>query len=68
MTPQPGKQTIEIHKLSNSLRSKGSQKMKFGHLIEYSMRNNFLENTYTKYGGETIPRPFAKYSKLTISL
>ena len=29
--------------------------MKFDQLIEYNMRNIFLEKLYTKYGGETIP-------------
>ena len=42
--------------------------MKFGQLIEYNMRNTFVEKSYTKYGGETIPRPFSKKSKLIISL
>ena len=28
--------------------------MKFGQLIEYSMRNIFLETAHTKFGGETI--------------
>ena len=32
------------------------------------MRNIFLEKSYTKYGGETIPRPFSKKSELSISL
>ena len=42
--------------------------MKFGQLIEYNMRNTSVEKSYTKYGGETIPRPFSKKSKLIISL
>ena len=42
--------------------------MKFGQLIEYNMRNIFLEKSYKKCGGETIPRPFSKKSKLTTSL
>ena len=42
--------------------------MKFGQLIECSMRNIFLEKSYTKCGGETSPRPFSKKLKLTISL
>ena len=42
--------------------------MKFGQLIEYNLRNIFLEKSYTKCGGETIPRPFSKKSKLSISL
>ena len=32
------------------------------------MRNIFLEKPYIKCGGETIPRPFSKKSKLGISL
>ena len=32
------------------------------------MRNIFLENSYTKYGREAIPRPFSKKSKLSVSL
>ena len=34
--------------------------MKFGQLIEYDMTNIFLEKSYTKFGGETIPRLFSK--------
>ena len=34
--------------------------MKFHQLIEHNMRNIFLENLYTKCGGETIPKPFLK--------
>ena len=34
--------------------------MKFGQLIEYNMRNIFVEKSYTKFAGETIPRPFSK--------
>ena len=47
--------------------SKGNRAIKFGQLIEY-MRNIFLEKSYTKCGGETIPRPISKKSKLSISL
>ena len=68
MTSQSGKQTIAIHILPNVTRSKGNQEMKFHRLWEYNMRNIFLEKSYTKYGGETIPRPFSKKSKLSISL
>ena len=42
--------------------------MKFGLLIECNMRNIFLEKSYTKYGGETSPRPFSEKLKLSISL
>ena len=34
--------------------------MAFGQLIEYSKRNTFLEKFYTKFGRQTIPRPFLK--------
>ena len=41
MTSQPGKQTTTVHILPNISRSKGNQKMRFGQLIEYNMRNGF---------------------------
>ena len=62
---QPGKQTIAIYILPNISRRKGSQTVKFGQSIEYRMRNIFLEKSYTKSGGETIPIPFFKKSKLS---
>ena len=43
--------------------------MKFGQLIEYNMRNIFLEKLYTKCGGETSRRFFYGLKlKLSISL
>ena len=68
MTSQPGQQSIVIHILPNISRSKGNQTMKFGQLIEYNMRNIFLENSYIKCGGETSPRPFSGKIKLSIYL
>ena len=68
ITSQPGKQTRAINILPDILRSKGKQTMKFGQLIEYNMRNIFLEKSYTKCGGETILRPFSEKPKLSISL
>ena len=38
--------------------------MKFDQLIEYNLRNIFVEKSYTKCAAETIPRPFPKISKL----
>ena len=52
----------------NNSRSKGNQEMKFGQLIEYNMRNIFVETSYIKCSGETIPRPLSKKSKLIVSL
>ena len=60
MTSQPWEQTIAIHILTNISRSKGNQAMKFGQLIEYNIRNTFLDKLYTKCSGETIPGPFSK--------
>ena len=68
MTSQPGKQTIAIHILPNISRSKGNQTMKFGQLIDYNIRNIFLEKSYTKCGGETIARPFSEKLTLNINL
>ena len=62
MTSQPGQQTIAIHVLSNISSSKYNQTMKCGQLIEYNMRNIFVEKSYTKCGRETIPRYFSKKS------
>ena len=42
--------------------------MKLGHLIEYSIRNIFVEKSYPKCTGETTPRPFSKISKASIPL
>ena len=54
--------------LTNISRSKGNQAMKFGQIIEYKIRNILLNKSYTKCGGETIPTPFSKKSKLSIFL
>ena len=67
MTSQPGQQTIAIHILPNITRSKGNQAIKFGQLIEYNMRNIFVEKSYTKYAGEIISRALSKKWKLSIS-
>ena len=42
--------------------------MKFGQLIEYNLRNIFIEKLHTKYAGEDIPRPLSKMSKWSIYL
>ena len=49
-------------------RSKGNEPMKFSQLIEYNLRNIFLEKLFEKCIGETIPRPYFKKSKVRISL
>ena len=42
--------------------------MEFGQLIEYNIRNIFLEKSNTKCGGETSPRLFSEKLKLSIFL
>ena len=54
--------------MPNVLRSKGNETMNLGQLIENNMRHIILEKSYTECGRETIPRPFSKKSKLSISL
>ena len=57
MTSQPRKQTLQYTNFSTSREAKT---MKFGQLIEYDMRNIFLEKLYTKCCGELFPDPFLK--------
>ena len=68
MASQPEKQTIAIHILSNISRSKGDQTTKFGQLIEYNMRNIFLEKSCKKCCGETISRLFFENLKFSVSM
>ena len=42
--------------------------MKFGQSLEYNMSSIFIEESYTKYSGETIPRYLSKKLKLSESL
>ena len=43
MTSQTGQQIITVHILPNTSTSKGNQAMKFVQLIEYNVRNAFLQ-------------------------
>ena len=42
--------------------------MKFGQLIEYNITIIFLEELCAKCSEETIPTPFSKKSKVSLSL
>ena len=57
---------IPIDILSSISRSKGNQKMKFGHLIEYNMGSIFIEESYAKCSAEASPRYSYKNLKLNI--
>ena len=59
MTSRPLKKTIAIHMLFNISRSTSNQGMKFRRLIEYNMRNIFLEKSY-KMVEKLFPDPFLK--------
>ena len=62
MKSQLGKQTIAIHVLPNIL--KVNSTMKVAQLIEYSIKNIFLEKPYTN----VMKKLFSKKSKFSISL
>ena len=59
MSSQPGEQTIAIHVLASIPRSKGNQAIKLDQLTEYNMSNIFVQKSYTKFTGETIPIPLS---------
>ena len=42
--------------------------MKIAQLVEYNKSNIFVEKSFTKRGRKTIPRPFFKKAKLSLSL
>ena len=54
--------------LPNTSRSKGTHAMNLGQLIEYNMKSIFVEKSYTKCAGKTIPISLSKKSKFIISL
>ena len=66
MTSQPGLQRIAIHILPNISQDKGNQTMKFGQLVEYNKRNNFLQKLSGKWGRETSSRPLYFLKKLNM--
>ena len=60
ITSQPSYQTIVIHILLKISRSKGNQTMKFGQLIEYNMKNMFIEKSYNHVVQELVTDPYLK--------
>ena len=53
-----------VHILPNISKSTGNQKVKSGQVIEYNMRNIFLEKSYIKSTGKTSSQPFSKKIKI----
>ena len=68
VTPHTGEELIIIHILPNISRNKHNQTIRFGQLIEYNMRNIFLEKLHSNIGGDVSSRPFHRNTKLSISL
>ena len=60
MRSDTGQQIVAICILLNISRSKGNHTMKFGQLIEYNMRNTFLEISYLKLVEKLVSDPFIK--------
>ena len=52
MASQSAKQTIRMHVLPHISRSKGNQVKKFSQLIEYNVRNTFLQKSYRERNRE----------------
>ena len=63
MVSSTEKLIITIQTLPNISRSKDNQTMTFGKLIEFNLRNVFLEKSYAKCGLETCLEPFLKNKK-----
>ena len=58
MTPQPGRQTIAMHILTNISRNKSNYTMKLGQLIEYNKWKIFLQKLCAENDArETSSRP-----------
>ena len=66
MTSQPGKHAIAIRILPSISRRQSDNEILSINRI--NIKNIFHRISYTKYGGETIPRPFSKKSKLSVFL
>ena len=62
MTLQPGKHVIGIHILANISRREGNQTMEFGQLIEYNMRNIFLEKSCKLFVNQVLTLQILKLS------
>ena len=57
------KQIIKIQILTNTSRSNDNKTMKLGQLIEYNVKNIFLQNSCTKWGTKTSFRPLFVFKK-----
>ena len=61
MISQPGEQLTPIQILHKISKYNSNQAMKFDQLIEYNIRNLFLEKLYTACGEKRFPEPFLQF-------
>ena len=60
MTSSTGKQIIAMQTLPNTSKSKYNQTISFSQLIEYNMKNIFLQKSHTNIVEELVQVPFLK--------
>ena len=53
-----------MHTFPNISRSKDNLAMKFGQLIQYNLKNFFIERSYTKCAEKLFSGPYLKYQNL----
>ena len=53
MTCQPRKETITVYILFNISETKSNQTMKYGQVIEYNLKNIFLQKSWRNWGRES---------------
>ena len=63
MTPETWKQMIKIHILPSISRSKDNQAMKFRQLIEYKVRNSFVQKSIKGDVGRLVPDIFVLFKE-----
>ena len=63
MTPETWKQMIKIHILPSISRSKDNQAMEFRQLIEYNVRNSFVQKSLKSDVGRLVPDLFVLFKE-----
>ena len=53
MTSEPVQKKFAVHTSPNISRGKSNQPIKFGKIIKYNKKNNFLQKSCRKFGRET---------------
>ena len=63
VTPETWKKMIKIHILPSISRSKDNQAMKFRQLIEYKVRNSFVQKSIKSDVGRLVPDIFVFFKE-----